>query len=318
MSFADTNTSVFSGLISSTPINPITTRSDEIIAQALPSPLHAPPGWRSVVIHSNSPIPTGDGLNLQNTTNSYEEYNTSNTFGGAGYNTSNAFGGGGYNTSNTYGAGFNTANLSNTYNEYNTSGFNQSATEFLNTSLNTNLSSQNQRVYTDQEQRHIINTIETQHPPPVFLRKKLPNNAVTYKQNVSLRYLRPPTPPPPGPLIIREIRPPPPRPQSPIQIRQRPPPPPTPPPVVLRERPPQPPPQIPAKVVEKVLPPPPQAGRRVIVERFGAPPPKPADVIIERWLPYKQTGKRRVLLERAPPAPVYVFYFLNRLSMDIS
>jgi hypothetical protein len=248
MSFADTNTSVFSGLISSTPINPITTRSDEIIAQALPSPLHAPPGWRSVVIHSNSPIPTGGGLNLHNTTNSYEQYNTSNAFGGGGYNTSNAFGGGGYNTSNTfeaglnttnlsntYGAGFNTANLSNTYNEYNTSGFNQSATEFLNTSLNTNLSSQNQRVYTDQEQRHIINTIETQHPPPVFLRKKLPNNAVTYKQNVSLRYLRPPTPPPPGPLIIRknrknlyrfysflcflgEIRPPPPRPRSPIQV----------------------------------------------------------------------------------------------------
>lgn len=216
MSFADTNTSVLSGLISSTQINPITIGSDEIIAQALPSPLHAPPGWRSVVIHSNSPIPTDGGLNLHNTTNSYEEYNTSNTFGGAGYNTSNAFGGG-YNTSNTfeaglnttnlsntYGAGFDTANLSNTYNEYNTSGFNQSATDFLNTSLNTNLSSQNRTVYTDQERRNIMHTIETQHPPPVFLRKTLPNNAVTYKQNVSLRYLRPPTPPPPGPLIIRK------------------------------------------------------------------------------------------------------------------
>jgi hypothetical protein len=28
---------------------------------------------------------------------------------------------------------------------------------------------------------------------------------VTYKQEVAVRYLRPPTPPPPGPLIIKEV-----------------------------------------------------------------------------------------------------------------
>jgi hypothetical protein len=29
---------------------------------------------------------------------------------------------------------------------------------------------------------------------------------VTYKQEVAVRYLRPPTPPPPGPLIIKEVK----------------------------------------------------------------------------------------------------------------
>ena len=41
-------------------------------------------------------------------------------------------------------------------------------------------------------------------PNPQIIRKNA-NDAVTYKQEVAVRYLRPPTPPPPGPLIIKEV-----------------------------------------------------------------------------------------------------------------
>ena len=58
-----------------------------------------------------------------------------------------------------------------------------------------------------------------------------------------------------------------------------------------------------------MLPQVPPAPPRVVIERYGACPPKPPDVVIERWLPYKQAGQRRVLLERAPPAELYVFHF---------
>ena len=45
-----------------------------------------------------------------------------------------------------------------------------------------------------------------QGQPPIIIRKQLPNNLLTYQQNISLRYLKPPTPPPPGPIIIRNQR----------------------------------------------------------------------------------------------------------------
>jgi len=142
-------------------------------------------------------------------------------------------------------------------------------------------------------------------PNPQIIRKHA-TDAVTYKQEVAVRYLRPPTPPPPGPLIIKEVRNPALPPAPPIVIRQRPPRPATPPPLIIRERPPQPPPQLAPKVVTKPLPPPPPPPRRVIIERMPPLPPKPQSIIVERWLPYKQQ-KRRVIYQKAPvvqaPAP---------------
>lgn len=41
-------------------------------------------------------------------------------------------------------------------------------------------------------------------PNPEFINRPNPNQ-VTYQQNVAIRYLVPPTPPPPGPLIIRGL-----------------------------------------------------------------------------------------------------------------
>jgi len=136
-------------------------------------------------------------------------------------------------------------------------------------------------------------------PNPQIIRKHA-NDAVTYKQEVAVRYLRPPTPPPPGPLIIKEVRNPALPAAPPIVIRQRPPRPATPPPLIIRERPPQPPAQLAPKLVTKPLPPPPPPPRRVIIERMPPLPPKPQSIIVERWLPYKQQ-KRRVIYQKAPP-----------------
>ena len=111
-------------------------------------------------------------------------------------------------------------------------------------------------------------------PNPQIIRKHA-TDAVTYKQEVAVRYLRPPTPPPPGPLIIKEVRNPALPPAPPIVIRQRPPRPATPPPLIIRERPPQPPPQLAPKLITKPLPPPPPPPRRVIIERMPPLPPKP-------------------------------------------
>lgn len=57
--------------------------------------------------------------------------------------------------------------------------------------------------HANQDEQEIIRRIEHEQPPPMVVHRKLANNLVTYQQNVSLRYLRPPSPPPPGPLIIR-------------------------------------------------------------------------------------------------------------------
>lgn len=127
------------------------------------------------------------------------------------------------------------------------------------------------------------------------------NDRITYRQDVAIRYLQPPTPPPPGPVIIREIRAPQPPEAPPLVIRQRHPVPVTPPPIIIRERPPVPPPMEPPRIVNKYLPAPPPPARKVIVERQAPLPQKPQPIIIEKWLPYKPSPERRVVVERAPP-----------------
>ena len=52
-------------------------------------------------------------------------------------------------------------------------------------------------------EQEIIRRVEQAQVPPVIVRRKLPNNLVTYQQNIAVKYLQPPPLPPPGPLIIR-------------------------------------------------------------------------------------------------------------------
>jgi hypothetical protein len=131
---------------------------------------------------------------------------------------------------------------------------------------------------------------------PLIITKN-PTQNIEYSQNFAIRYLRPPTPPLPGEIVIKqlpnEVSPP----GPPIILRQQPPRPQTPEPIVVRERPPNPPEQVGRKVITisgKKLPPPP---RKVVIERLAPLPSKPQSVIIERWLPYAQS-KRRVIYNK--------------------
>ncbi|CAF2585038.1 unnamed protein product [Rotaria sp. Silwood2] len=298
------NTRVLSNLVSSTIINPLTTNSDplSIIAQSLPASLAAPSGWQSEIIHSKSPISIDNKINqihISNSpfSNSAQGYYTANTNNTPINDLEQDF----YTTdkANILVNNYQETCDTNTITEI-PINITPNKHEYTNFSIINNAINQPQTILTEQQKQHIIQNVELQEKPPIIIRRKL-QNPVTYKQNISVRYLKPPTPPPAGPLIIREIRPPPPPPLSPIQIRQRPPPPPSPSPIILRERPPSIPPRLSETVIEKVLPPPPRPPRRVVVERFGPCPPKPSDVIIERWLPYKQSNQRPIFIERAPP-----------------
>jgi hypothetical protein len=137
-------------------------------------------------------------------------------------------------------------------------------------------------------------------PNPEIINK--PNaQTVNYTQNVSLKFLKPPSPPAPGDITVRQepdVQAPP---LSPILIQQNPksPPPVKPPARVIRERPPIPPPAIPPLTVTlpgRVLPPPP---RKVIVEKLPQLPTPPSDVTVERWLGYNKRT-RRIKYEPAP------------------
>ncbi|CAF0862551.1 unnamed protein product [Didymodactylos carnosus] len=142
-------------------------------------------------------------------------------------------------------------------------------------------------------------------PNPQIIRRAAAGGAVTYKQNILVKFLQPPPVPPPGPLIIKEVRPPQPPPPPPLVIRQRAPPLPSPPPLILRERPPQPPQSIASQTIIRRLNPIPVPPRSVIIERLPPLPPKPRDIIIERWIPYGAQAKRRVVVQRAAAARQY-------------
>lgn len=138
---------------------------------------------------------------------------------------------------------------------------------------------------------------------PEILTKKSQQN-IEYVEQYLVRYLRPPTPPGPGEILIQQqnniLTPP----APPIIIRQQPLRSKTPEPLIIRERPPKIPSPSGSKVIiisGKRLPPPP---RKVIVERLAALPNKPQSIIIERWLPYKQQNRRVIFQKSTEPEPV--------------
>lgn len=133
------------------------------------------------------------------------------------------------------------------------------------------------------------------------------NVPVEYSQNITVKYLKPPTPPPHGDLIIKQENDIIPAEAPPLVIRQHSVRPLTPEPLILREKPPTPPQVLPTQIVTlpgKVLDPPP---RKIIIERMADLPAKPQPIIIEKWLPYGQQ-KRNVVFEstsmRQPRATV--------------
>jgi hypothetical protein len=89
-------------------------------------------------------------------------------------------------------------------------------------------------------------------PNPVVIQKK--SKPVTYVQKINLAYYKPPAPPAPGPVIIKEVRPPQAPPPPPLYVRIQPPPPPEQGPLVIREAPPPRPQHIPTTHLTRVLP----------------------------------------------------------------
>jgi len=91
-----------------------------------------------------------------------------------------------------------------------------------------------------------------QDPNPVVIQKK--SKPVTYVQKINLAYYKPPAPPAPGPVIIKEVRAPQAPAPPPLFVRIQPPPPPEQGPLVIREAPPPRPVAIPTTHLTKVLP----------------------------------------------------------------
>jgi len=124
---------------------------------------------------------------------------------------------------------------------------------------------------------------------PEVIMKRI-DRSIEYVQELAIRYLRPPTPPAPGDIVITMEANVATGPAPPLIIRQQPARASTPEPLVVREAPPQPPPAVGTKRITisgKRLPPPP---RKVIIERLAPLPSKPQNVIIERWLPYGEVS----------------------------
>ena len=170
-----------------------------ILQQSLPASLSAPSGWVSELVESSLSIPDATETNLVEHDQAHLRTNM--------------------------------ADAAPTF--FSSNGQTVNERTFVNLDAHNSTSTSS---HFTTEQRTSIENIESEQPPPLVVRKTLPNNLVTYKQNISVKYLQPPTPPPPGPIIIRkrvcpfdpishtsillsgEIRPPPPPPQSPVQV----------------------------------------------------------------------------------------------------
>lgn len=139
---------------------------------------------------------------------------------------------------------------------------------------------------------------------PELVTKK-PTETCQYTQEVSVRYLKPPSPVPHGDIVIQHEKVVVPPPAPPVCIRQQPSRPETPPPLVLREAPPMPVKKLDTKVITlpaKKIPPPP---RKVIIERLPQMPPKPQPVVVERWLGPKATRRRVIHQKPTDTGPYY-------------
>lgn len=134
--------------------------------------------------------------------------------------------------------------------------------------------------------------------------KKKNSQSLEYIKEMSIRYLKPPTPPAHGDLIITQEDGVPAKHAPPIIIRQMPERSESQDTIIIHEKPPAKPKPIMSKSIKvkgRRLPPPP---RRVIIEKLPEDLSKQKSIMIERWLPYPdQTRKASSLFLR--------FFFIN-------
>lgn len=101
------------------------------------------------------------------------------------------------------------------------------------------------------ESKSFNNSREINQDTSPLIVKKKPNHNIKYVQEVSIRYLKPPTPPPPGDIIIKEIEAEAFPAAPPLILRQQPPRSFTPDPFIIRELPPRPPPFKTTQVIKQ-------------------------------------------------------------------
>ncbi|CAF0756349.1 unnamed protein product [Didymodactylos carnosus] len=152
---------------------------------------------------------------------------------------------------------------------------------------------------TNIQQEHTNNSLESDTSSPIIIHRNTKDYVI--KQDVAIRFLRPPTPPLSGPIIIREIREKSTRIPSPIIIQEGSVNSKTPSPIIFRERPPEPPEVKRTHIIYKHIPAKRSQRPPIIIERLPILPiRKPPPIVIEKWLPYPEQ-KRKVIYEKASP-----------------
>jgi hypothetical protein len=142
-------------------------------------------------------------------------------------------------------------------------------------------------------------------PNPELVKLKYPK-CIERIEAKAVKFLRPPTPPPPGDIVITQLPDYQPPEAPPIIIRQLAEDHCDPKPKIIRERPPTPPEVLESKNIYlpgKILDPPP---RRVIIEKLAKQPDEIQGITVERWLPYEEQKRRVIFNDAQPVQPINV------------
>ena len=161
--------------------------TERILTQALPQSLATPTGWHSELVESSVPISNDTettSINNKVFLQNVQGRETSNDFDGPPII-------------------YSTVDKQNhLVNEISSSTILPSESITTNSLIEHNgtyvdeCSNQDRQPITVQNQQTLQTTSENRSRSPVIIHKTLPDNVVTYEQNVAVRYLQPPTPPP--------------------------------------------------------------------------------------------------------------------------
>ncbi|CAF3368501.1 unnamed protein product [Rotaria sp. Silwood1] len=139
-------------------------------------------------------------------------------------------------------------------------------------------------------------------PNPQIIQLATTDHPAAYEQRIFVRYLQPPAPPPPGPLIIKEVR----LSQLPshrsLCIRKHVSSLCSPSSLIFRERPPTSPPYSSNETITRYSSAIPVRPRSAGIEHFSTLPEEPRDIVTERWVSYEPRPERYTIVETAPSA----------------
>ena len=172
------------------------------VIQALPRVFAAPLGWHSELVRSPVLVPTeSESYLIDSYTSSLNKHEANTTLNTPSASLMT------FSSTNDPNHMFNQLSsstiLPTTTTTTATASVNSSGVEVSN-ALMAKCSSQKQKSILIEDQQSSKANSENEQSLPLILQQTLPNHTITYQQNISVRYLQPPTPPSPGPLIIRK------------------------------------------------------------------------------------------------------------------